>query len=582
MGIEILKPKSKEEINSTIEEFMKEFEETYLPSDFKWRKGQKEAVYEIINTYLTGKHKAVILDAPVGSGKSLIAMASSFILNEIGKEGYILASEISLQDQYEDDVKRMMLGWGSVKGIDNYKCIENGEKHSLGTCKIRNKNPKSMWCYKQCPYFTARDHASMSDTAILNYNYWLIMQNHVGEESLFPARDFTICDEAHKVLDIVQNHYSPRFTENTVKDLEKLSDFFKNRKIKDHSIDVNNIKRNILEIKKSENQEILYKKLMSIELSLESILISVKKLKDKVDKEYKNESPPKSWRKALFLSDWVKDFHCKIEDYNIIIQKTSTRNIIKNPNNDEIIFNCLEENFMMDKFFHQYTGFVVFMSATISDPREYMKNINLKGAKYIKVENSFNFDKSPINYYPKRRMSYKHIEQNKEWLFQKINEIISNHKGENGLIHSASYDLTTKIKENLTPENLKRVFVYKGTEEKRKVLDMMKVSKDRILMGPSLLEGLDMKDDFSRFQIFAKVPYMSLGDRFVKTKLNINPAWYRWKAVLNILQGTGRIVRNEDDWGITYILDGSLSDLIHNNRSYFPKEFIQRIKVFNE
>jgi Rad3-related DNA helicase len=64
--------------------------------------------------------------------------------------------------------------------------------------------------------------------------------------------------------------------------------------------------------------------------------------------------------------------------------------------------------------------------------------------------------------------------------------------------------------------------------------------------------------------------------------MNINPEWYRWKAIINILQGTGRIVRNENDWGITYILDGSLSDLIHNNRRAFPKDFMKRIQVVNE
>jgi len=236
----------------------------------------------------------------------------------------------------------------------------------------------------------------------------------------------------------------------------------------------------------------------------------------------------------------------------------------------------------MNRFFHQFTGFTVLMSATFADPKEYMRAVNIKGAKYIKMDNTFPFEKSPIYYYPKRRMTYKEIDKNKQWLYDKINEIISNHKGESGIIHSASYDLTMKIRDNLTHENLSRVYVYQGTEEKRAMLDMMKAAKGKIIMGPSILEGLDLKDEFSRFQIFAKVPYLSLSDKFVKTKMTINPGWYRWKAIINILQGTGRSVRNEDDWAITYILDGSLGDLIHNNRRSFPAEFLRRIVVVNE
>jgi len=108
---------------------------------------------------------------------------------------------------------------------------------------------------------------------------------------------------------------------------------------------------------------------------------------------------------------------------------------------------------------------------------------------------------------------------------------------------------------------------------------MLKRDHSKVLMGPSLLEGLDLKDNFSRFQIFAKVPYLSLGDRFVKTKLQINPSWYQWKAIINILQGTGRSVRSEEDWATTYILDASLADLIHKNRASFPVEFMSRIQI---
>jgi Rad3-related DNA helicase len=121
--------------------------------------------------------------------------------------------------------------------------------------------------------------------------------------------------------------------------------------------------------------------------------------------------------------------------------------------------------------------------------------------------------------------------------------------------------------------------VYEGTEEKRKVLEMLKKDTSKVLMGPSLLEGLDLKDDWSRLQIFAKVPYLSLADKFVKAKLAINPDWYTWCAIKNVLQGTGRSIRNDSDWAVTYILDGSLADLIHKKRSAFPPEFMKRIVV---
>jgi len=565
-----------------LEEKLEEFRVTFFGNDFKWRKGQKEAVIEIIDAYNKGI-KIVILDAPVGSGKSIVAIAVSWILNKEKKKGYILASEISLQEQYEKDFEKFNFNWGSIKGIDNYLCIDNMEKNSLGTCRIRNKNPRKMSCYSSCPYFSARDQAADSPTALLNYAYWIIMMNYVNktaEDPLFPPRDFTICDEGHKLLDIVQNHYSPRFDDKTLEKLEKLSDFFRIYKIKNYSKTYIEIKLNIKKLFDTENQDLLHKILLEIEESLEEYFYAIEKLKKKVDEEYPEEEPPKEWKEALRLSDWLKDIHCKVEDFNKIIDQTSTRNIVKNPSGEnELTFNCLEESYMMHNYFHRWTGFTILMSATFADPSDYLRSIALKSAKYIKMDSQFDFSKSPIYFYNKRRMSYKEIDKNLPWMYQKIDEILEKHKNESGIIHTASYNLALKIHENLPIRHKKRILVYSGTEEKRKVLEILKRSKNKVLMGPSLLEGLDLKDKWSRFAIFAKVPYLSLSDRFVATKLKIDPEWYRWKAIIHVLQGTGRTVRSETDWAITYILDASLADLIHHNRKAFPPEFIQRLQI---
>jgi len=569
-----------------LETYFQEFRDTFLPEEFSWRGGQKEAIGQIIEAYLDKDCNTVILDAPVGSGKSLIAMCASWILNQQGHEGYILSSEISLQDQYEMDLDRFRIHWGSIKGLDNYECIDNFEKVSMGTCKIQRKEPKKMMCYNDCPYYSARSKAVSSQTSILNYAYWLAMMNEVNpkmdeDKQLFPKRDFLVCDEAHKLLDIIQSTYSPKFSDKTWEKVEKLSEFFEVHKLGIFTEHVWTIKDSIRSMKTEENQEALLGLISRIALSLEYFKKPIEALKNRVKEEYP-KNPPAEWKKSLWASDWILDFQSRIVEYITIIAKTSVRNLIKNPNGDEIIFNCLEERYLMHRYFHAHTGFAILMSATFSDPSAYLKGIALKGAKYIRLESQFNFEKSPIYFYNSHKMSYNHIEKNLPWLIDKINEIISNHKGESGLIHSASYKLSMDIFNGLSRENRNRVLIYNGTEEKRTFLEDLKKSKDKILLGPSLLEGLDMKDDFGRFQIFAKIPYLSLGDRFVKTKMTINPEWYRWKAIVNVLQGTGRIVRNENDWGITYILDGSLSDLIHNNRKAFPIEFMKRIQVITE
>lgn len=566
-----------------IEEKLQEFKNTFLPKNFKWRIGQKEAIIEIIQTYLDKKYKVVILDSPVGSGKSILAMAIAWLLNQLNKTGYILSSDISLQEQYEKDFKKFNLNWGSIKGIDNYICLDNQEKISLSTCKIRNKNPRKMFCYNDCPYYSARQKAIDSPTSLMNYSYWMIMMNQVNIYSdikLFPPRDFTICDEGHKILDLIQNQYSPRINENTIYKLEKLTTFFYNHSIQDHNLHLLDLKEKFHILKQKEDQL----EILNILESFLSILMkykdSINVLKEKIKREYKHESPPKEWRRNIYNGNYIVDLIMKLDSYVEVINNTSSRNIVKNPQgNDELIFNCLEESYLMNKAFHKWTGFNVLMSATFSDPKEYLKSISLGSAKYIKMNSSFDFSKSPIYFYNKRKMSYKYLEANLPWLNKKINEILENHQNQNGIIHTVSYALTLKIYNNLNKKNRKRVLIYNGTEEKRQILDQLKRNKNIILMGPSLLEGLDLKDELSRFIIFAKTPYPSIRDRFIKVKMNLNPEWYQWKTAINIIQGIGRGIRNEKDWCIVYYLDGSLGDLLHRNKSMFPKEILNRIKL---
>jgi Rad3-related DNA helicase len=107
----------------------------------------------------------------------------------------------------------------------------------------------------------------------------------------------------------------------------------------------------------------------------------------------------------------------------------------------------------------------------------------------------------------------------------------------------------------------------------------MKKTKGFAIMGPSLLEGLNLVDDLSRFQIFLKVPYPHLGDKFVAAKLKYSQAWYTWKTAIHILQGVGRSIRTPEDWAVTYLIDGCFADLFKSAGTQFPPEFRSRVKV---
>jgi Rad3-related DNA helicase len=274
--------------------------------------------------------------------------------------------------------------------------------------------------------------------------------------------------------------------------------------------------------------------------------------------------------------------HCKFEDYNHIISQAGIDSLIKNPQGEQVTFNCLDESYMMDRHFHMQSGFKLLMTATMGDPQTFLKTIGATDARYYRMDSHFDYSKSPIFFYPKRRMSMSQKDKTLPWATKKVDELLDKHPNDSGIIHSGSYEISSRIFEGLSEENRKRVLVYQGTQEKERALERLLSEKNLILMGPSILEGLDLSAEKSRLQIFLKIPFPSLGDKFVSAKMNFQPDWYDWKTVTSILQGVGRSVRSQDDWAITYILDGCLTDLLRRRRSSFPSEVQRRIKVIQE
>jgi Rad3-related DNA helicase len=433
-----------------------------------------------------------------------------------------------------------------------------------------------------------RKRAIQSPVAVLNYAFWLIQRNYVegkmqdrGRGVPFPVRDFTICDEAHKIPEIVQNHFSPRVGAETVPKLEELYSFLKRKGFPSPRRTPSTMKSIINKVLREEDLTKLYIALKELELALGEYVKCGSQMKDKVGEHFPSETEvPKEWRVALLQVDYLKDVHCKFEDYNHIVSQVGLDFLIKNPQESgNVIFNCLEESYMMNRHFHEQAKFKLLMTATMGEPKDFMKAIGANKCKYRRMESRFNYEQSPIYYFPEKRMSLAQRDMNFEWMKKKVIEILDSHPGACGIIHSGSYEISSKIFHSVDKSLQSRLITYANSQEKAKALQDFSKSKNGVLIGPSLLEGLDLFEDNSRFQIFLKVPFPSLGDKFVSAKMNYQPEWYDWKTITAILQGVGRSVRSEKDWAVTYFLDGCLSDLFKRRRSSFPAEFQKRIKL---
>jgi ATP-dependent DNA helicase DinG len=571
------------DLNNRIDEIIK----ANFGDRFTFRAGQKEAVLEICETYFSGEASTIILDAPTGTGKSIIAMISSLVLSSYGKEGYLIASDIALQEQYEKDIRGFGLNWGSVKGVDNYTCDANGEKFSLGECRLRNLSSSqtaSLSCFSTCGYYFNRNQAVNSKVSLLNYSYWLVQRNYVerklaedGLEAPFKKRDFIFFDEAHKIDEIVQNYFSPRIDKDLTERILELKNFLvkEGYQIKITEEDLNSEVRKVFN---SNDKETLFFALEALEIHLLNIVNIGKELRHKLKNTYPFEKGlqiPKKFRRPLFLIEYVKDLHCKLEDFTELLILAGIHNLVKIPNGElTTSFQCLDETHLLEWHFHEKAPFKVMMSATFGNHRNYAKVAALKSAKVIALKSDFDYSKSPIYYSKLFRLNYKERDKNLPHVIAMLDRILDRHKDERGIIHTGSYYFSEEILKKT--RNRKRIINYDGSKEKREALQKFHESKDGVMIGPSLLEGLDLQEDKSRFQVFFKVPFPSLSDPMVKERLKISNEWYDWKTTLSIMQGVGRSIRNKEDWAVTYFLDACFYDLLQKKNN-FPKDFLERI-----
>ena len=88
-----------------------------------------------------------------------------------------------------------------------------------------------------------------------------------------------------------------------------------------------------------------------------------------------------------------------------------------------------------------------------------------------------------------------------------------------------------------------------------------------------MTEGVDLKDELSRFQILMKVPYPYFGSPLVKKKSSKYSWWYGFSTAKIIVQSIGRSVRNENDTAVTYIMDSGFSWFYEKNEQFFSDDF---------
>jgi len=225
------------------------------------------------------------------------------------------------------------------------------------------------------------------------------------------------------------------------------------------------------------------------------------------------------------------------------------------------------------------TEYQIFMSATI-DKQSFCENMGFEKDDVAFVDtpkSPFPIKNRSIDLLNIKRLSYGSTEDDELEVIRTIDRILDEHSEERGLILTSSIPRCQKILRYLSPKNTKRIRICHSKNKDGKTQDevITEHASDPtgVLLSSSLWEGVDLKDDLSRFQIIAKVPYPNYKEKRTKAKMDKFPLWYTSQTLTKLLQGFGRSIRSEDDWARTYVLDTAVNNVFFKAQQMIPKAY---------
>lgn len=552
---------------------------------------KQQKILEEIEQAIKSGFKYIFLEAPAGFGKSPVAIALARYLGS----SHICTATKDLQAQYSRDFPFIR----EVKGKSNFICIIKDEmgldetcnygpclkddgydciyKTKLGDYKVQGEGTKYetveldhfaqkkyidkmksqskiiQFDWKPCHYYHQKWIALKSSHTIYNYKYFL---SDVFYSNNLQKRQLLVLDEAHTVESEVADFKSfTIFNEGITGFLPKLSIPYKNEYDIETWITFGTELREKLLIFIDKASTILEK-------NIDQYPFTEKNLIDAITKE--------------------KNLATVIEDMRNNKDNWIVTNVEKAANNQ--LRKVLVTPIDVSSYFKDILdkgSISLFMSATILSKDYLCKIGGIKSdqVKFIRVqESNFPLKNRPIYLMNVAWLNAKTMNQSLPAIANAVNNIMTTHKNEKGIIHTTSYSQLRFIKENISKENAIRLIETGSKLDRNEMLEKhYNSSKPTVLISPSLYLGVDLKDNLSRFQIIVKVPYADLTDRKISVMKQRDPNWYTWNAILKLIQAYGRSIRSKEDFANTYILDSSITFLLKQAKEMSPKWFSDAI-----
>ena len=519
-----------------------------------FRGAQERALSDITDAFAAG-NRVVLVRAPTGSGKSLLARAIAGAARSVEEASpseatgaYYTTPQVSqLDDVAEDD---LLDDLNVIRGKSNYTCILPGEEDTpVNRAPCARQRGYDCSVQHRCPYYSDRAIASNRPIAAMTLAYFM----QTAGSDVFRKRDVVVVDEAHGLAEWAEMYATIELSPTTVPVWDDVG-------VPDvHNDEVGPLERTarfakaLLGVCSDEKDELL---------------------------RQGDLSPEEAARRDR-LQEVISELKWFLEDYRD--SQSATTWVVDQPDGEggALTIKPLDpEKYLKHTVWDRGNRFAL-LSATILSKDSFCRGVGLdpENVALVDVEHTFPVENRPLFDTTQGKMTYEHREETLPKVARLCLRLMARHPDEKGLIHAHSYAIARQLAERFDQFGVAARVRRHDSDDRDAQLEAWKASNDpEVFVSVKMEEALDLKGDLCRWQVLCKAPYLNTGDSRVAARLEDGQwPWYHRAALRTVIQACGRVVRAPDDHGATYLADSSLLDLFERAEADTPPWFRDQI-----
>lgn len=550
------------------------------------RREQQTAIDFILNSFMDEGKRYVIAEVGTGGGKSAIGVTVARYLAEKGgttyepcddggpmanaddvetSGAYVLTTQKILQEQYVDDFGptsgRNLLR--SLTSASNYTCAFYRDQRCSDSRRLLKQMGKQLdgtdfqrCCKYTCPYVLDKQAFLEHAVGITNFSYFLAETMYAKQ---LQPRALLVIDEAHNIENELGKFVEVTFSERFAKTALSCKP------------PKNDDPATVIDWIKGPYKRAVVKQIAQIQKQLTERFA--------IDGDQGGAAELAELSKKHEMLD---KHMCKVNRFIAVYGPDNWVMNLQRPDagsraGKRYEFKPVDVASFGFEHLYRFGSRVLMMSATIVDKDTFCRSIGLdvQQVAYLRLPSPFAVANRPVHYLPVGSMSMKNIDATLPKLVTTVKDLLELHANDKGIIHAVNYRIARHIVDALKSP---RLLLHDSTNREETIERHKASTEPTVLISPSMMEGVDLADDASRFQIVCKVPFPYLGDRVTQLRKARDPTWYACQTARTVIQSLGRSIRNEADHATSYILDDDWERFYRTNRQMFPDEFSSALR----